>query len=216
MKIKFFAISLVASFAAIISACGGGATNTANNTAANKPANNTNTTVNTNSANNTTNTNAANNSANNTAATTEKTDGTVVNLDAAGVKITVPTAFKHEKDGDAILVTTPDDGVFVVFSVPADAESYEEAVKESAKTLDKYMKDVKVTETDKKSSINGMDTIASSGTGVDKESGKTVEWSLAGVKTDKKPLLVILYGEKASMDKHAKDGGDLMNSLKKQ
>ncbi len=216
MKIKFFAITLVASFAAIISACGGGATNTANNTAnnANKPANNTNTTTNTNSANNSTN--AANNSANNTAASTEKTEGETVNLDAAGAKITVPKAFKHEKDGDAVLVTTPDDGVFVVFSVPASASDFEAAVKESAKTLDTYMKDVKVEATDQKDTINGMEAIGSGGTGVDKESGKNVEWRLMAVKTDKKPVLIIIYGEKASLDKHQKDGEALMKSLKKQ
>ncbi|HMS40793.1 MAG TPA: hypothetical protein PKE69_11240 [Pyrinomonadaceae bacterium] len=215
MKIKFFAITLVASFAAIISACGGGATNTANNTANNaKPANNTNTTTNTNSANNSTN--AANNSANNTAATTQKTDGETVNLDAAGVKITVPKGFKHEKDGDAVLVTTPDDGVFVVFSVPGVEGDFEAAVKESAKTLDTYMKDVKVEAKDQKDTINGMEAIGSGGSGVDKESGEAVEWRLMAVKTDKKPVLIIIYGEKASLEKNQKDGEALMSSLKKQ
>ena len=78
------------------------------------------------------------------------------------------------------------------------------------------MKDVKVEAKDQKDTINGMEAIGSGGTGVDKESGKAVEWRLMAVKTDKKPVLIIIYGEKASLEKNQKDGEALMSSLKKQ
>jgi PBP1b-binding outer membrane lipoprotein LpoB len=203
MKIKVLLVIAAVSMAAIISACSGSmstgnSANTTNSNAA-KPANTT-----------AANTTAANTTDSNSSAPA----GDIVKLDEGGILMTVPKGFTSTKQGADVVVSTADDGVAVRFTVPEDGD-YEKAVSDAADNLDKYIKDVKVESKAKKDTINGMDAMTSSGTGKDKD-GKKVNWELTVLKTDKKPVLVIIYAEEASIAKHAADLESFLNSVKKQ
>lgn len=173
-----------------------GNTTNASNTNAAKPAN----TTATNS--NATNTNAA-----------APADSSVVKLEEGGLQMTLPNGFEMTKEAGDVVVSTADDGVAVRFTVPADGD-YEKAVKDAADNLDKYITDVKVESEAKADKINGMDAMSSSGTGKDK-AGKKVNWDLTVLKTDKKPVLAIIYAEEESMNKHADDLKAFFDSVKK-
>jgi hypothetical protein len=199
MKIKFLLAIAAVSIAAIISACSG-SVSTGNSNANAKPANTT--AVNTSS--NSTSSNAA----------APAPAGDVVKLDEGGIQMTVPKGFTSTKQGADVVVSTDDDGVAVRFTVPEDGD-YEKAVSDAADNLDKYIKDVKVESKAKKDTINGMEAMTSSGTGKDKD-GKKVNWELTVLKTEKKPVLVIIYAEETSLAKHAADLESFLNSVKKQ
>ncbi|HTH51771.1 MAG TPA: hypothetical protein VL501_07550, partial [Pyrinomonadaceae bacterium] len=194
------ALALVAS--AMMVACGGGA---ANSNANAKPAN-----ANTNTAANTANTNTA--TANSAAA--PAAGGDTINLEEGGVTMTVPAGFKHEKEGNDILVTTPEGGVEIMLTVPADGD-YDKARKDAAKDIDKYVTDVKINEQDVEKKINGLDAITYNGTGKDKEDGKDVHWAMTLVKTDKKPVLIVAYAEKDALEKNNDKLMAFLNSIKK-
>jgi hypothetical protein len=183
-------------------ACGGGA---ANSNANAKPAN-----ANTNTAANTANTNTA--TANSAAA--PAAGGDTINLEEGGVTMTVPAGFKHEKEGNDILVTTPEGGVEIMLTVPADGD-YDKARKDAAKDIDKYVTDVKINEQDVEKKINGLDAITYNGTGKDKEDGKDVHWAMTLVKTDKKPVLIVAYAEKDALEKNNDKLMAFLNSIKK-
>jgi hypothetical protein len=202
MKNRIFlpALALVAS--AMMVACGGGA---ANSNANAKPAN-----ANTNTAANTANTNTA--TANSAAA--PAAGGDTINLEEGGVTMTVPAGFKHEKEGNDILVTTPEGGVEIMLTVPADGD-YDKARKDAAKDIDKYVTDVKINEQDVEKKINGLDAITYNGTGKDKEDGKDVHWAMTLVKTDKKPVLIVAYAEKDALEKNNDKLMAFLNSIKK-
>ena len=217
MKIKIIALSGLVAAATLISACGAvtvttNSTNTAN---ANKPATNANAT--TNSTN--TNSNASNSSAANTNKDTKDsastTSGDSVSMDSAGIKMTLPKGFTVEKEGDVLTVTTPDKGFAVIF-IALDGKDFAAATKDMAAELDKGMKDVKVEEKDKKGEVNGMETISSGGTGVDKETSKPVVWKMAALNAPKKPVLATAIGDADSIEKHGKEIGALLDSVKKQ
>lgn len=171
--------------------------------------------------NNTTNTNAARpvNTTANTNSTTTNTNtaapvgGEVVKIEEGGLQMTLPKGFVSKKDGDGILVHTADEGVAVRFSVPADGD-YEKAVDGAAKQLDEFIKDIKVEQEAKSDTVNGLEVTSSFGTGKD-ENGKQVGWELTIVKTDKKPVLAIMYAEKASVEKHSADLDAFFKSIKK-
>ena len=129
MNIKFFTISGVVAAAAMISACSASVSTNVNGTNANKTAVVTNANANANAAtpaNTNANTNTNTNATSNTAAAT-KMDGDVVNIDEAGVTMTIPKGFKHSKDGGDIIVQTEDEGVDIRFTVPKDGD-YDKAV----------------------------------------------------------------------------------------
>jgi hypothetical protein len=193
----------IATIAISLSACSA-SVSTGNNTNTAKPANNTAVVVNNNSnSTSSTNTSAA-----------PAAGGDVVKIDEAGIQMTVPKGMKFSKDGEDTIVSTSDEGVAVRFSVPEDGD-YEKAVADAAKQLDEYIKDVKVEEKATKKTVNGMEATSSSGTGKD-EDGKSVNWDMTMLKTDKKPVLAIIYAEEASMQKHAADLKTFFDSVKKQ
>lgn len=207
MKIKFFATISVASLAFLISACGGAATTNTANTA-NKPAN---TTANA-PANTTANTAVpANTTAN--AATAPATDGDVVKIDEAGVMMTIPKGFKYSKDGEDIIVKTEDEGVDIRFSVPKDGD-YEKAIVDAATEIDDYLKEVKIEDKGSKITVAGMEGTSMSGTATNE--GEPVVWDLTILNAPKKPVLVNIYAEKTSLDKHAADVKKFLESVKKQ
>lgn len=195
---KQFILTLVIAVVAIaIVACGGATTNT--NTT--KPAN--------------ANTNKPAVTNTNTEKAAAPADGDVVKIDEAGIQMTVPKGFKFEKDGEDTVVSTEDEGVAVRFHVPKDGD-YDKARVDAAKNIDEYVTDVKIEQKDKKDTINGMEALVYSGTGKDKENGKEVNWDLTLLKTDKKPILAIIYAEKPSMEKHAAALKTFFDSVKKQ
>ena len=217
MKIKIIALSGLVAAATLISACGAvtvttNSTNTAN---ANKPATNANAT--TNSTN--TNSNASNSSAANTNKDTKDsastTSGDSVSMDSAGIKMTLPKGFGVEKDGDTLIVTTPDKGFSVIFEA-IEGKDFAAATKDMAAVLDKGMKDVKVEENVKKGEVNGMETISSGGIGVDKKTGEHLVWKMAALNAPKKPVLATAIGDSESIEKHGKEIGALLDSVKKQ
>lgn len=195
---KQFILTLVITVVATaFAACGGATTNT--NT--NKPAANAN--VNKPAAN--TNTDKA----------YAPADGDTIKIDEAGIQMTVPKGFKFEKDGEDTIVSTEDEGVAVRFHVPKDGD-YDKARVDAAKSIDEYVTDVKIEQKDKKDTINGMEALVYSGTGKDKEDGKEINWDMTLLKTDKKPVLAIIYAEKPSMEKHGAALKTFFDSVKKQ
>lgn len=147
---------------------------------------------------------------------TEKAaEGDVLKIDEAGIQMTVPKGFKFEKDGEDTIVSTEDEGVAVRFHVPKDGD-YEKAIADAAKNIDEYITDVKIEEKGVKKTVNGMEAYSSSGTGKDKEDKKEVNWELTILKTDKKPVLAIIYAEGPSMEKHGAALKTFFDSVKKQ
>jgi hypothetical protein len=194
---QFILTLVIAIVTAAIAACGGAAGNT-----------NTNKTANAN-----TNKPAVSNA--NTEKAAAPADGDVVKIDEAGIQMTVPKGFKYSKDGEDTIVSTDDEGVAVRFHVPKDGD-YDKARVDAAKNIDEYVTDVKIEQKDKKETVNGMEAIIYSGTGKDKEDGKEVSWDMTLLKTDKKPVLAIIYAEKPSMEKHGAALKTFFDSVKKQ
>jgi hypothetical protein len=195
---KQFILTLVIAVVAVaIAACGGAATTTNTNT--NKPAVNANKPA----------TTPANSN------TTAATEGDTLKIDEAGIQMTVPKGFKFEKDGEDTIVSTEDEGVAVRFHVPKDGD-YEKAIADAATNIDDYITDVKIEEKGAKKTVNGMEAYSSSGTGKDKEDKKEVNWELTILKTDKKPVLAIIYAEGPSLEKHGAALKTFFDSVKKQ
>jgi predicted Zn-dependent protease len=192
---KQFILTLVIAVVAMaIAACGGAA----GNANSNKPA------ANTNKPEANTNTQKA----------AAPVDGDTIKIDEAGIQMTVPKGFKFSKDGEDTLVSTEDEGVAVRFHIPKDGD-YDKARLDAAKNIDEYIDNVKIEEKDVKKTINGMEAYSSSGTGLDSDK-KEVNWELTILKTDKKPVLAIIYAEKPSMEKHAAALKTFFDSIKKQ
>lgn len=175
------------------------------NTNANKPAN---TNTNANKPANTT----ANTAAANTAAA-PATDGQVIKLDEAGIMMTVPKGFKFSKDGEDTIVKTEDEGVDIRFTIPKDGD-YDKALSGAAAEIDDYLNDVKVEDKGSKTTVDGMDATSFSGTATNE--GEALVWNLTVIKTPKKPVLVNIYAEKASIEKHNAEVKKFLESVKKQ
>ncbi len=209
MNFKLLTVSTFAASALLLSACGG----------AKAPANATNATTNANKPTNApANVPAANASnttpAANSTAAAPKMEGDVLKIEDGGIMMTVPKGFSFSKDGEDTVVMTEDKGVDVRFTVPKDGD-YEKAVKDAAKEIDEYIKDVKMEGKEEKGSVDGMETTSISGTGKD-EDGKEVIFDLTIIKTPKKPVLAISYAEKSSMEKNATALDAFFKSVKKQ
>lgn len=174
------------------------------NTAANKPANTTNTTA------NTTSNTAANTSAANTA-TAPATDGQVIKIDEGGLQMVVPKGFKFSKDGEDTIVKTEDEGVDIRFTVPKSGD-YEAAMADAGKEIDDYLKNVKIENKGSKTTVNGMEATTLSGTATNE--GEDVVWNLTVIKTTKKPVIVNIYAEKPSIEKHSADIKKFLDSVK--
>lgn len=204
MKFKLISTIGLASLAMFFSACSASiTTNTTTNTA-NKPAN-----AAVNTASNTANANTA---ANSTAAA-PAASGDVIKIDEAGVMMTVPKGFKHSKDGEDIIVKTEDEGVDIRFTVPKDGD-YEKIITDAAAEIDNYLKDVKVEDKGSKVDVNGMEGTSLSGTATNE--GEPVNWDLTIINAPKKPVLVNIYAEKTSIEKHGADVKKFLESVKKQ
>lgn len=199
-KNTIIAVGILATSAGLIG-CGAPAANTTN---ANKPAN-TNTAANTSAANTATNT-AAN------TATAPATDGQVVKIDEAGIQMTVPKGFKFSKDGEDTIVKTEDEGVDIRFTVPKDGD-YEKAMAAAGTEIDDYLDNVKIERKDIKTVVDGMEANGLSGTA--KNEGEDLVWNLTIIKAPKKPVMVNIYAEKTSLEKHGAAVKAFIDSIKK-
>lgn len=188
MRTNIILTLCVAATAALFSACGAPAANTTNANA--KPANA--------AANTASNTAANTNAAANTAAA-PAADGSVIKIEEAGIMMTVPKGFKVSKDGEDTIVKTEDEGVDIRFTVPKDGD-YDKMIADAAKEIDSYLDDVKVIDKGSKITVDGMDGTTLSGTA--KNEGEIVSWDLTVIKAPKKAVLVNIYAEKSSMEKH--------------
>jgi len=206
MKITLISTIGVASLAMVLSACGGAATTNSSNTA-NKPANApANTTTNT-AANKPAETNTVSNAA------APAADGDVIKIDEAGIMMTIPKGFKHSKDGEDIIVQTEDEGVDIRFTIPKDGD-YKKVVTDAATEIDDYLKDVKVEDQGSKIDVNGMEGTSMSGTATN--NGEPVSWDLTIINAPKKPVLVNIYAEKASLEKDIAKVDAFLKSVKRQ
>lgn len=207
MKIKLIATICVASFIFAIAACGGAANTTAN--LANKAGNAANAVANSasNAVNGLTNSNA--NSSNTTTAS-----GDTVNIDEAGIVMTVPKGFKINKDGEDTIVMTEDEGVDIRFTVPKDGD-YEKVINDAAEELDSYLDEIKIEDKGSKVDVNGMEGTSMSGTAKDAD-GELVIWDLTIINAPKRPVLANIYAEKASMEKHGAKVKEFLKSVRKQ
>jgi len=218
MKLRVISTLSAASLALVFSGCT--ASVSTNTNLANKAANATNMVANstgnavntvTNTASNVMNSNANSNS--NSTASTTTGGGDVVKIDEAGVMMTVPKGFKYSKDGEDIIVKTEDEGVDIRFTVPKDGD-YDKVLVDAAAEIDDYLKNVKVEDKGSKIDVNGMEGTSLSGTATNE--GEPVVWDLTVIKTPKKPVLVNIYAEKTSVEKHAKEVQAFLESVKKQ
>ncbi|MDQ3131224.1 MAG: hypothetical protein M3Q99_10750 [Acidobacteriota bacterium] len=209
MKLKLLVTMSVASLA--LAGCS--ATVTTNTTAnvANKTANAANTVANAagNTVNAVSNANTTNSNSNSMAAV----DGDTIRIDEAGIMMTVPKGFKHSKDGEDIIVKTEDEGVDIRFTVPKDGD-YNKALVDAATEVDDYLKDVKIEDKGSKTTVNGMEATTMSGTATNE--GEPVMWDLTIINAPKKPVLVNIYAEKTSLEKHGPEVKKFLESVKKQ
>lgn len=211
MKLKAISTVSALSLAIVFSACG---TATTNSNVVNKAANAANTVANT--AGNMTNTvaNAVSPNTTSNSNSMASTNGDVLKIDEAGIMMTVPKGFKFSKDGEDTIVQTDDEGVDIRFTVPKDGD-YDKVVADAANEIDEYLNDVKIEDKGSKIDVSGMEGTSMGGTAKD-EDGKIVNWNLTVIKAPKKPVLVNIYAEKASLEKHAADVEAFLDSVKKQ
>ncbi len=218
MKIKLITLSIAALTVAGLSACGGAATNVANKVgnAANTVSNTAGNTANVVSNATTTNTNTGNTMANTAAA--PATDGTVINIDEAGLTMTAPKGMNFSKDGGDVIVKSDDNGVDTRFTVLND-ENVDKVIGDAFKEVDEYVKDAKFTSKEgKKSSSNGLDITSWDGSGK-ADNGDEVQFQLAIVSipdSPKKPVMALTYAEKESIDSHKAELDKFFSSIKKQ
>jgi len=127
--------------------------------------------------------------------------------------MTVPKGFKFSKDGEDTIVKTEDEGVDIRFTVPKDGD-YEKAMGDAGTEIDDYLDDVKIEKKDVKTVVDGMEATTLSGTA--KNAGESLVWNLTIIKTPKKPVIVNIYAEKASLDKNGAAVKAFFESIKKQ
>jgi len=129
----------------------------------------------------------------------------------AGVQCEVPTGWKSKADGDEITVSTADDSVQMVFWVP-DEDTFDTAVKDLDKTLEKTIKNVKTTSKGKADTHNGMPHYGEGGTG--EVDGVTIEWSVDILRA-KKTIIILTFSAPGIAEKHVNECAKFISSIKR-
>src|SRR5712691_8506402 len=128
----------------------------------------------------------------------------------AGVEFELPKGWKAKPDGEVITVSTADDSLQMVFWVP-DEDTFDAAVKDLDKELDKTIKNIKTTDKGTTDTHNGMPHFSTGGTGdVD---GTTIEWSVDVLKA-KKVVIVLTFAAPGIAEKHATEAAQFIASIK--
>jgi len=129
----------------------------------------------------------------------------------AGVQFQLPKGWKAKPDGEVITVSSPDDGLQLVFWVP-DEETLDATVKDLDKELAKTIKNIKTTGKPTQDTHNGMAHYEETGTG--EVEGATIAWSV-DVLAAKKPLIILTFAAPNLFEKHADEYMKLVSSIKK-
>ena len=129
----------------------------------------------------------------------------------AGVEFELPKGWKAKPDGEVITVSTADDSLQMVFWVPAD-DTFDAAVKDLNKELDKTIKNIKTTDKGTSDTHNGMPHFSAGGTG--EVNGVTIEWSV-DVLAAKKVVIILTFAGPGIAEKHADEAVQFISSIKK-
>lgn len=139
----------------------------------------------------------------------------VIEITEAGVTMIAPAGFTHEIDEDDIIVKSPSEADFeIVITVPDDAD-YDETREDAPQEIDEYVTDVTFVDQDASNRVNEFDTAVFKGTGKDRDSGNGVNWVMRIIRTDKRPVEVIAYGKKDSVERNGDIVTALVGSIKK-
>jgi len=137
--------------------------------------------------------------------------GEVFTHKEAGVQFQLPKGWKAKPDGEVITVSTADDSLQMVFWVP-DEDTFDAAVKDIDKELDKTIKNIKTTDKGTSDTHNGMPHFSTGGTGdVD---GTRIEWSV-DVLAAKKIVIILTFAAPGVAEKHDAESLQFINSIKK-
>jgi len=129
----------------------------------------------------------------------------------AGVQFDLPKGWKAKPDGEVITVSTADDSLQMVFWVPDD-DTFDAAVKDLDKELEKTIKNIKTTDKGTSDTHNGMPHFSAGGTG--QVNGVTIEWSV-DVLAAKKIVIILTFAAPGIAEKHADEAVQFINSIKK-
>lgn len=129
----------------------------------------------------------------------------------AGVEFELPKGWKAKPDGEVITVSTADDSLQMVFWVPDD-DTFDAAVKDLDKELEKTIKNIKTTDKGTSDTHNGMPHFSTGGTG--EVDGTTIEWSV-DVLAAKKIVIILTFAAPGIAEKNAAEAAKFINSIKK-
>jgi len=129
----------------------------------------------------------------------------------AGIQFELPKGWTAKPDGEVITVATADDSLQMVFWVP-DEDTFDAAVKDLDKELDKTIKNVKTTDKGTRDTHNGMPHFSSGGTG--EVEGVTIEWSV-DVLAAKKVVIILTFAAPGIAEAHAAETAQFIASIQK-
>jgi hypothetical protein len=131
----------------------------------------------------------------------------------AGIQFEVPKDWKVEKDDEVLTASAADSSVSISFWVPKEV-TIEQALEALDTELAKIFKDIKPTSKSEKTTLNGMTVYNIEGTATYKENGANLEWS-AHLIDAKKPVYVLTFAAPGMYEKHNKEIGEFVSSIKK-
>ncbi len=137
--------------------------------------------------------------------------GKLFSHQASGVQFELPAGWETEPDGEQITVSSPDDSFTLVFWA-LDETTFEAAIDALDEELGKVVSKAKVSGEPKKDTHNGMPHVSLDGTG--EVEGVAMHWSV-DLLMAKKPVIVLTFVAKDSIEKHAGDYLKLIQSIKK-
>src|SRR5258707_7312094 len=129
----------------------------------------------------------------------------------AGVEFELPKGWKAKPDGEVITVSTADDSLQMVFWVPAE-DTFDAAVKDLDKELEKTIKNIKTTDKGTSDTHNGMPHFSTGGTG--EVSGVTIEWSV-DVLAAKKVVIILTFAAPGITEKNTDESVQFISKIKK-
>lgn len=129
----------------------------------------------------------------------------------AGVEFDLPKGWKAKPAGQVITVSTADDSLQMVFWVPED-DTFDAAVKNLDKELDKTIKNIRTTDKGTSDKHNGMPHFSTGGTG--EVNGVTIAWSV-DVLAAKKIVIILTFAAPGVAEKHDAEAVQFINSIKK-
>lgn len=138
-------------------------------------------------------------------------DGTkVFTYPEGGIQCEIPSTWETEVDGELLKISAPD-GVINITLWVLEEVSIEEAAEAIDEELGEQMTDIEMGE-EKEGNLNGMKVYAVSGTGKIDET--TIQWSLALIDA-KKPVFALAFADPDLWEKHEKEFGAFVKSIKK-